>query len=103
MCCFLSLERDKSALLVIDLGKAKELHFRVERSKNRADVEMKDFSVTTWNRIRASEEDIEIQEIQQILHTEQNDTSILVFAFDSEGFLNSWVLNEDFVFRKLDA
>ena len=103
MCCFLSLEREKSALLVIDLGKAKELHFRVERSKNRADVEMKDFSVTTWNRIRASEEDIEIQEIQQILHTEQNDTSILVFAFDSEGFLNSWVLNEDFFFRKVDA
>ena len=103
MCCFLSLEREKSALLVIDLGKAKELHFRVERSKNRADAEMKDFSVTTWNKIRASEEEIEIQEIQQILHTEQNDTSILVFAFDNKGFLNSWVLNEDFVFRKVDA
>ena len=103
MCCFLSLEREKSALLAIDLGKAKELHFRVERSKNLADAEMKDFSVTTWNRIRASEEEIEIQEIQQILHTEQNDTSILVFAFDYEGFLNIWVLNEDFVFRKVDA
>ena len=103
MCCFLSLEREKSALLVIDLGKAKELHFRIERSKNRADVEMKDFSVTTWNRIRASEEEIEIQEIQQNLHTEQNDTSILVFAFDNKDFLNIWVLNEDFVFRKADA
>ena len=64
---------------------------------------MKDFSVTTWNRIRASEEEIEIQEIRQILHTEQNDTSILAFAFDYEGFLNIWVLNEDFVFRKVDA
>ena len=103
MCCFLSLEREKSALLVIDLGKAKELHFCVERSKTRADVEMRDFSVTTWNRIRAAEEDIEIQEIQQILDTEQNDTSILVFAFDFQGFLNSWVLNEDFVFRKVDT
>ena len=103
MCCFLSLERDKSALLVIDLGKAKELHFCVERSKNGADAEMKDFSVTTWNRIRASEEEIEIQEIQQILHTEQNDTSILVFAFDNKGSLNIWVLNEDFFFRKVDA
>ena len=103
MSCFLSLERDKSALLVIDLGKAKELHFRIERSKNRADAEIKDFSVTTWNRIRASEEGIEIQEIQQILHAEQNDTSILVFAFDNKGFLNSWVLNEDFVFRKVDT
>ena len=103
MRCFLSLQRDKSALLVIDLGKAKELHFRVERSKNRANAEMEDFSDTAWNRIRASEEEIEIQEIQQILHTEQNDTSILAFAFDNKGFLNSWVLNEDFVFRKVDA
>ena len=103
MCCFLSLEREKSALLVIDLGKAKELHFRVERSKNLADAEMKDFSVTTWNRIRASEEEIEIQEIQQILHTEQNDTSILVFAFDFEEFLNIWVLNKDLVYIKVDA
>ena len=103
MSCFLSLKRDKSALLVFDLGKAKELHFRIERSKNRADAEMKDFSVTAWNRIRASEEEIEIQEIQQILHTEQNDTSILVFAFDNKGFLNIWVLNEDFVFSKVDA
>ena len=103
MCCFLSLERERSALLVIDLGKAKELHFRVERSKNRADAEIKNFSVTTWNRIRASEEEIEIQEIQQILHTEKNDTSILVFAYDNKGFLNSWVLSEDFVFRKVDA
>ena len=103
MSCFLFLELDKSALLVIDLGKAKELHFCIERSKNRADVEMKDFSARTWNRIRASEEEIEIQEIQQILHSEQNDTSILVFAFDYEGFLNIWVLNEGFVFRKVDA
>ena len=103
MTCFLSLGRDKSALFVIDLGKAKELHFRVEKSKNRVDAETKDFSVTTWNRIRASEEEIEIQEIQQILHTEQNDTSILVFAFDFEGFLNIWVLNEGFVFGKVDA
>ena len=76
MSCFLSLERDKSALLVIDLGKAKELHFCIERSKNRADAEMEDFSVTIWNRIRAFEEEMEIQEIQQTLHTEQNDTSI---------------------------
>ena len=46
---------------------------------------------------------MEIQEIQQTLHTEQNGTSILIFAFDYKVSLNIWVLNEGFVFRKVDA
>ena len=33
MCCFLSLQRDKSALLVFDLGKAKELHSALKEVK----------------------------------------------------------------------
>ena len=103
MSCFLSLERAKSALLVIDLGKAKELHFCIEKYKNYASTGINDFACTTWNRIRVCEEEIEIEEIQQILQMEKNDTSILVYAFDYEGLLNIWVLNEDFVFRKVNA
>ena len=103
MSCFLYLERDKSALLVMDLGRAKELHFCIEKYKNSMATEMNDFACTTWKRIRSCEEEIEIEEIQQILQTGKNHTSILVYTFDHEGFLNIWVLNEDFVFRKVDA
>ena len=103
MSCFLSLERAKSSLLVIDLGKAKELHFCIEKYKNCAATEINDFTRTTWNRIRACEEEIEIEEIQQILQMGKKDTSILVYGFDHEGSLIVWVLNEDFVFRKVDA
>ena len=103
MSCFLSLERAKSALLVIDLGKAKELHFCIEKYKNCASTGINDFACTTWNRISACEEEIEIEEIQQILQVEKDDTSILVYAFDHEGFLNIWVLNEDVVLGKVDV
>lgn len=47
MSCFLSFEREKSALLAIDLGKAKELHFCIEKNRSRADTEMKDFALAT--------------------------------------------------------
>ena len=102
MRCFLYLERTKSALLVIDLGKAKELHFCIEKYKNCAATEINDFALTTWNRIRACEEEVEIEEIQQILQMEKNDSSILAYAFEGD-ILNIWVLNTDFVVRKLDA
>ena len=103
MSSFLYLERAKLALLVIDLGKAKELHFCIEKYTNCAATEMNDFARTTWNRIRACKEEIEIEEIQQILQMGKNDTSILVYAFDCEDNLNIWVLNEYFAFRKVDA
>ena len=103
MSCFLTLERTMSALLAIDLGKAKELHFCIKKNQNHADMELKDFTVATWNGIKACQEEIEIKEIKEILQTAKNGLSILVFAFDHEGFLNIFVLNEDFVFRKVDA
>ena len=103
MSCFLSLERAKSSLLVIDLGKAKELHFCIEKYKDCPATEINDFTRTIWNRIRACEEEIEIEEIQQILQMGKNDTSILVYAFDRKGFLHIWVLNENFFFTKVDA
>ena len=105
MSCFLTLERAMSALLVIDRGKAKELHFciKFKKNQNRADMELNDFALATWNRIKACQEEIEIKEFKEILQVAKNDMSILVFAFNHEGFLNIFVLNKDFVFRKVDA
>ena len=103
MSCFLFLGRAMSALLVVDLGKAKELHFCIKKNQNREDMEMKDFALVTWDRIKAGQEQIEINEIKEILEMAKNGLSVLVFAFDHKGFLNIFVLNEDFVFRKVDA
>ena len=103
MSCFLSLERTKFALLVTDLGKCKELHFCIEKHKNLVDKEVKDFACTMWNRISDCEKQIEIEEIREILHMPQNDSSVLVFAFDHKGFLNIWILNVGLVFRKANA
>ena len=103
MSCFLSLGRAMSALMVVDLGKAKELHFCIKKNQNREDMEMKDFALATWDRIKDCQEEIQIEEIKQILQMAKNGLSVLVFAFDHEGFLNIFVLNEDFVFRKVDA
>ena len=86
----LSLERLKSALLVIDLGKCKELHFSVEKQRNCVDKQMNDFTRSIWNRISTCEDQIEIEEIQQILYKEENDFSILVFAFDHVS-LDRWI------------
>ena len=103
MSCFLFLERPKSALLVIDLGKCKELHFCIEKHTNCLDTEMCDFTCSIWNRISACEEEIQVEEIQQILYKEKNYSSILVFAFDCKGFLNIWILNESLVVKKVNA
>ena len=105
MSCFLSLERTKFVMLVIDLGKCKELHFCIEKhgKLNLVDNEMKDYACTIWNRISDCEEQIEIEEITEILYMPQNDSSVLVFAFDHKQFLNVWILNEGLVFRKADA
>ena len=100
---FSFFETTEFALLVTDLGKCKELHFCIEKHKNLVDKEMKDFACTIWNRISDWEEQIEIGEIREILHMPQNDSSVLVFAFDHKRFLNIWILNESLVFRKVDA
>ena len=103
MSCFLSLERVESALLVVDLGRAKELHFCVDKHKNSVDKDMLDYARVIWNRIEAGEERRETEEMKTIFHLGENDTSVLVFAFDLKTFLNVWVLNNEVFFRKLDA
>ncbi|CAB4012856.1 tetratricopeptide repeat 28-like [Paramuricea clavata] len=103
MSCFLSLERIESALLAIDLGRAKELHCCVEKHKNSVDKDMFDYARVIWNRIGSGEERREMEEMKTFLHLGENDTSVLVFAFDLDAFLNVWVLNDEIIFRKLDA
>jgi CHAT domain-containing protein len=103
MNCFLSLERIESALLAIDLGRAKELHCYIEKNKNSVDKDMFDYASAIWNRIEAKDERREMEEIQSNLHLGKDETSMLVFAFDSNDSLNVWVLNDEVIFRKLDA
>jgi CHAT domain-containing protein/tetratricopeptide (TPR) repeat protein len=101
MSCFLSLERAESALLVIDLGRSKELHCCIVKRRNVVGKDLFDYARAIWNRIEGREEEIEIEGLQTLLQLRKNDTIILVFAFDLKGILNAWVLTDKVIFRKV--
>ena len=101
MGCFLMLERAESALLVIDLGRSKELHCFIDKRWNSVGKDLLDYARALWNRIEAREEQIEIESLQALLHLRKNDATILLSAFDLEGVLNAWVLNDKVIFTKL--
>jgi CHAT domain-containing protein len=103
MSCFLSMERIVSALLVIDLGRAKELHCCIEKQRNCGRKEIFGYARAIWRQIEAGEEQIRMVEFQQIVQQRKEDSSVLVYAFDLKGFLNVWVLHDRVIFRRLDA
>ncbi|XP_028400960.1 tetratricopeptide repeat protein 28-like [Dendronephthya gigantea] len=102
MSCFVSLGRIESGLLVADLGRAKELHFSIERKQNYLDTELFYYAQSIWSKIEKREENREMGRIQNILRVENDETSIVLFAFDlDEGSLKVWVLNSDVTFKCL--
>ena len=103
MSCFLSLERNESALLAIDIGRAKELHCCIEKQRYSVEKEIVHYAQAISNRIEAREEEIEIKEMQKVLDGGRNDTSIVVFAFDLKNSLNVWVLNDKCIYRMSDS
>ena len=93
MLCFNFLKRIEAALLVIDLGKAKALHaFRekVKKSKPDTSIETDTDIDLTWKRIGTNEEKMRTEEIQETLELKSN-SSVLLYAFDHDNFLNIWV------------
>ena len=91
MLCLNFLKRIEAALLVIDLGKAKALHAfweKVKKSKTNTSVDL------TWKKIDNNEEKKRTEEIQESLELKSN-SSVLLYAFDDENFLNIWVLNSE--------
>ena len=115
MCCFILLKRFEAALLVIDLGKAKALHAFMEKQKRPEGDDMIDYTHQTWERIDNNEEKMQTKEIERDLELKTDNSSVLVYAFDHDNFLNIWVVNEkgdvttfkqseplkDFVFARL--
>ncbi|XP_028400831.1 tetratricopeptide repeat protein 28-like [Dendronephthya gigantea] len=100
MNCFVWWGRIESGLLVIDLGRAKGLHFYIER-KQILDTELLPYAQSIWSKIEKGEENQEIERIQKIFQVENDKTSIVVFAFESISALNVWVLNSDVTFKCL--
>ncbi|XP_028400958.1 tetratricopeptide repeat protein 28-like [Dendronephthya gigantea] len=100
MSCFVSLSRIESGLLAIDLGRAKELHLCIERKHNALDENMLGYAGTIWDKIENREEQEEIGRIQNIFQVENNEASILVFAFDIKKCLNVWILNGNTIFMQ---
>ena len=103
MACLLDTKDSKAALLVLDHGRAKELHFRLRKQRKDFSKSTEDYWNTVWERINAEEEDSELKEFEIILQNETCSTTVLVFAFDSEHFLNVWILNKNLIHRKLDV
>ena len=101
MTCFVSSGRKESGLLVIDLGRAKELHFSIEKNQNDLGTELFAYARSIWKKIENREENQELERIQNIFQTENDEISILVFAFDLEKSLNVWILNSDVIFKSL--
>ena len=92
MLCFNFLKRIEAAFLVIDLGKAKALQaFREKIKKSKIDTDSIDL---TWKKIDNNEEKMRTEEIQEALELKSN-SSVLLYVFDDENFLNIWVLNSE--------
>ena len=96
-------KRIAAALLVIDLGKAKALHaFREKVKKSKPDTSIEpDTSIQpatsidlTWKKIDNNKEKMRTEENQESLELKSN-SSLLLYAFDDENFLNIWVLNSE--------
>ena len=103
MGCFLSIGRNGCALLVLDLGRAKELHFCIEKQKSTVEKDVLDYAPAIWSQINAGEEKIQIKELYEVVYEGKSDISVLIFAFDMDGFLNAWVFHNQVIFRKLEA
>ncbi|XP_028401013.1 tetratricopeptide repeat protein 28-like [Dendronephthya gigantea] len=102
MSCLVSLGRIESGLLVTDLGRAKELHFSIERKQNYFDAQLSHYAQSIWSKIEKREENREIERIQNILQVKNDEISIVLFAFDfNEGSLKVWVLSSDVTFKCL--
>ena len=103
MACLLAVENYKAALLVLDRGRDKELHFCLRKQKEDSNKSMEEYGNSVCDRINAGEEDRELKELEITLQNETCSTTTLVFAFDLENFLNVWIFNESLIHRKLIA
>ena len=107
MQCFLSLKKPEAALLVMDRGRAKELHFCLEKKSEAFKKGMLQNTDSIWGRIGAKQaEDKGFRELEIFLQNETScnvRTTILFFAFDMENILNIWILKKEIIHRKLDV
>ena len=107
MQCFLSLQKPGAALLVMDRGRAKELHFCLEKQSEAFKEGMLQNTNSIWGRIEAKQaEEKAFKEFEIFLQNETSctvSTTILFFAFDMENILNIWILKKEITHRKLDV
>ena len=101
--CLLAIENPKHALLVIDYGRAKELHFLLLKQWKCFKKDMLEYAGSVWDRIEAEEEEGELKELESILENESYYTTVLFYAFDFQRILNVWILNKNLIHKKLDA
>ena len=104
MTSFFSLQNFEAALLIADLGRAKELHFCITKQRKVPKSGLLEHANVLWDRIEGKQEKQELEELEIALQNDACSTTVLFFAFDLKlEFLNVWVLNKKLTHRKLDA
>ena len=100
MACFIAVNNLEAALLVMDRGRAKELSFCLQKQRKYSKRGKLEYANPLWE---AEERKQELKEIEIILEVETYSATVLFFVFDLENYLNVWILNMNFIHRKLDA
>ena len=100
MACFIAVNNLEAALLVMDDGKAKELSVILRKQRKYSKRGKLEYANPVWE---AKQRKHELKEIEIILEVETYSATVLFFAFDLENYLNVWILNKNFIHRKLDV
>ena len=90
--CFVSENNLVHALRVMDHGRAKQLSFCLQKQKNDFKRGLLEYANPMWE---AKQEKQEFKELEIILENETYCTTVLFFAFDSEGIINVWILDKN--------
>ena len=100
MACFVAVKNLEAALLVMDSGRAKELSFCLQKKRKYSKEGKLEYANPAWEvKLRKQE----LKKIEVILEVETYSATVLFFAFDSQNYLNVWILNKNLIHMKLDV
>ena len=100
MACLVAVNNLEAALLVMDLGRAKELSFCLQKQRKYSKGGSFEYANPVWETKQTKQE---LKEIEIVLEVETYSATVLFFAFDLQNHLNVWIFSENLIHRKLDV
>ena len=93
---FLLTGRDKAALLVLDLGKAKVLRMLIEQErKSLSTLRSGRYLYDSWFSIEHGREKDRLTEVSKEIQLKKSNSTVVIYTFDNAGRLIIWALNQD--------